>query len=137
MPSFVSSTIRWRVAAMLILVVAAGCGTGRYEVAGKVVFTDATPMKSGMVVFSPRDPKAVYGLRGEIQKDGSFRTMTFSSNDGAIPGEYTVSVTTLDGAEREVTSGRAYTVKARTNEFLAITVKKPSQKQLDKEKERN
>src|SRR5262245_54568535 len=110
-----SSSLRRRLTALLALVVAAGCGKGLYPVEGKVAFPDGTPMKSGLVIFSPRDARAVYGLRAEIQKDGTFQTMTFRPSDGALPGEYTVSVTTSSGAAREVISGRAYTVKPGKN----------------------
>lgn len=127
----------WRYAALLAVVVAAGCGrSGLYPVKGKVVFPDGTPLAAGTVEFGPFDQSALLAPRGEIRADGTFRASTYEEGDGAPEGKYRVLVTPpeqLDpGQPRPLpfdrrfssfeTSGLEYTVKPGKNEFFTITV---------------
>ena len=76
-----------------------GCGTGVYPVEGHVVWKDgkpATELKNGMVIFDL--PEKQTGARGSIGEDGSFKLTTFTTNDGALPGEYKVLV--VEGARK-------------------------------------
>ncbi|HXG12998.1 MAG TPA: hypothetical protein VNK04_24790 [Gemmataceae bacterium] len=70
-----------------------GCGSSKYPVEGKVVWSDGTPARElagGMVVFeSTETPRSA---RGEIKEDGSFRMVTERPNDGVAPGSYRVLV---------------------------------------------
>ena len=135
----------WRLfAALLALVVAAGCGgTKLYSVEGKVVFPDGMPLTGGTVEFGPMDRNAVLGPRADIQADGTFRLSTYKEGDGAPEGKYRVLVAPPDNVEpdrprplsfdRRFTSfdksGLEYTVKPGKNEFLTITVeKRPARK---------
>lgn len=74
-----------------------GCGQPKYQVDGKVVFTDGKPAYQGTLVhFTTAD-----GLRGGIAvvtgTEGKFRDVTFESQGDGLPtGEYKVSVTPPD-----------------------------------------
>jgi hypothetical protein len=140
MLSFIPSaaSTRWRLAAILSLVVAAGCGrSGLYPVEGKVAFPDGTPYTAGTVVFGPVDKDALLAPRGEIQADGTFRMSTHKEGDGAPEGKYRVLIAPPEAGDtdspppaidRRFTtfdkSGLEYTVKTGKNEFFTITVEK-------------
>jgi hypothetical protein len=133
-------SLAWRLAALLSLIVAAGCGgSGLYPVQGKVVFSDGTPLTAGTVVFGPVDKDALLSPRGEIQPDGTFKASTHKEGDGAPEGKYRVLVAPPDDPDpdrprplpfdRRFTSfdksGLEYTVQPGKNEFFTITVEKP------------
>jgi hypothetical protein len=95
-----------RIASVLFLLAASGCGGSRpetYPVTGTVQFADGTPVRTGFVEFLPSTggPSA----RGVIGSRGDFRLGTFETADGAPAGEYVVLVTqharTLTPAEAE------------------------------------
>jgi hypothetical protein len=75
-----------------------------YPVQGRVLLANGTPVRSGRVVFHPRDNPAGIEAFGEIQKDGSFALTTYQLNDGAVPGPYVV---TVDPFSHEVNETRA------------------------------
>jgi hypothetical protein len=88
---------RWRIAAALALALgAAGCSRlpdappQAYPVRGKVVLADGQPLRGGRVVFHPRTggKEAV----AELGADGSFTLTSFKRDDGALPGDYVVTV---------------------------------------------
>ncbi len=86
-----SAARRW--ALVLSVVLAAGCGSGRYPVEGQVVWSDGTPaveLDGGAVEFQSPDTKAT--ATGDIGKDGKFRLTTEKPFDGAAPGKYRVIV---------------------------------------------
>lgn len=73
---------------------AAGCGGGTpstVPVKGTLVFEDGKPVAGASIRFvgaaGSRDASGYTG------KDGAFELSTFSTGDGAVPGEYTVVVT--------------------------------------------
>jgi len=80
--------------ALPALLLLAGCGGPKtYPVEGKVTFPDGTPLKGGLVTFSPKDPNAPrVGSRGEVGEDGSFRMSTHRPGDGVPEGAYRVAV---------------------------------------------
>jgi len=95
---------KWHSAFLLVGVVGmaglAGCG-GRFGpgsgppqtfgVQGKVVFANGDPLPAGRITFHPKEtgkPEAT----AEIN-NGEFRLSTFGKDDGAVPGQYDVSVT--------------------------------------------
>jgi hypothetical protein len=73
-----------------------GCGSqGFYPVHGKLVYADTEePVKelAGFEVIFTSE-KLGKSARGTIQKDGSFQLGTVKDNDGALPGEYVVTLT--------------------------------------------
>jgi hypothetical protein len=118
--------------ALLPLVGANGCGSGRYPVAGKVVWADGTPAKElvgGMVICESTGVPV--GARGEIKEDGSFQLVTERPGDGATPGRYRVLISQprpddslrprpplpMDTRFEDFkTSGLEFTVEPRRNE---------------------
>lgn len=73
-----------------------GCGddTGigkRYPVSGRVTFKGES-LKEGRIVFQPADATNGRSASGEI-RDGSYRLTTLNPGDGALPGQYKVTVT--------------------------------------------
>lgn len=74
---------------VLMLVACLGCGGGRAQVRGKVVFSDGTPLTYGTVNFTSADTIC----KGQIEKDGTFKMRTFKPGDGVPPGTYKVYIT--------------------------------------------
>jgi hypothetical protein len=125
----------------LLLMLAAGCGSGPQPVRGKVTLDDGSPVTKGMVVFESLggDPKIT--ARGDIQPDGSFQLGTYKPGDGVPPGKYRVLVAPredmedIDSPNRKPaafdprysdfkTSGLECEVKSGTNEY-PIQVSRP------------
>jgi hypothetical protein len=82
-----------------LLVLAAGCGDGtglakRYPVSGTISYK-GTPVATGSITFSPVDVAGGRSATGEIE-DGSYYLTTAVDGDGALPGEYKVSITSRD-----------------------------------------
>ncbi len=74
-----------------------GQGTVRsiktYEVKGKVVQADGTPLPGGTVKLVPIPKKGSEDeATGEIQADGTFVLGTRKAGDGAVAGEYKVRI---------------------------------------------
>ncbi|MDA0833477.1 MAG: hypothetical protein O2955_02085 [Planctomycetota bacterium] len=76
----------------------AGCGPGTDKPAtvavGGVVTLDGQPVKNARVRFIPDADKgrAAAGTTGD---DGSFSLSTFDTDDGIVPGNYSVDVTSM------------------------------------------
>ncbi|MBA4065618.1 MAG: hypothetical protein C0501_18265 [Isosphaera sp.] len=132
-----------RTAALLTLAAlagAAGCGSGRYPVTGRVTYDDGSPLPEGSVVGECRDGPDPVMARGNVGPDGRFEWGTERAGDGAKPGKYKVIVVprTLSNAElaqgmvsavdgkftRYDSSGIEFEVKDARNE-LNITVTRP------------
>jgi hypothetical protein len=75
-----------------LLLLAAGCGSGRYPVRGTVTHPDGTPVTEGMVVFESRNAARPITARGTIGTDGSFTLGTLQPGDGVPAGSYKVLV---------------------------------------------
>jgi hypothetical protein len=75
------------------LVVTAGCGGGAkpVKVAGRVTLDDQ-PLAGATVTFTPTDAGTGHIAAGRTGEDGEFRLTTFSIDDGAVPGDYKVTV---------------------------------------------
>lgn len=76
----------------------AGCGGSTnpptVAVGGTVTFK-GEPLTSGTVRFNPADPQKGRPAEGQIEKDGRFTLSTYKQGDGALAGEYGVSVTSF------------------------------------------
>lgn len=90
-------------ALLLLLTLSTGCGSAEaenlrevYPVTGKV-FYKGEPIPDGMVSLTPvtstNDEKPFYAPRGTVDENGMFNISTYSTGDGAPPGEYKVSFT--------------------------------------------
>jgi hypothetical protein len=79
------------VLAAAALAAAAGCGSGRPELApvsGRVTY-GGKPVTSGRIHFWPQEgPKA----SGRIGEDGTFELTTYEPGDGAVLGKHTVTI---------------------------------------------
>ena len=83
-----------------------GCGddTGigkRYPVSGTVKFK-GEPVPKGRIDFKPVDPTKGRPATGEI-RDGSYSLTTLTPDDGALPGQYKVTVTSKEVDTSQVT----------------------------------
>lgn len=95
-------TNRRRVFAIFVgigLVTVLGCGddTGigkRYPVTGTVTFK-GQPLETGRIDFHPVDAVNGRPATGEI-RDGTYRLTTLTPGDGALPGQYQVTVTAME-----------------------------------------
>jgi hypothetical protein len=123
-----------------ILLLVAGCSSGRYPVAGHVLYQDGTPVDAGTVIAEATiDGKAV-AVQGNIGTDGYFSWGATRPGDGALPGHYKVIVVPRALGDSELsqgkrpavpgkytryeTSGLSYEVKPESNTFN-ITVSRP------------
>jgi hypothetical protein len=80
------------------LIVGCGDDTGletRYPVSGTVTYKDQ-PLEKGQISFIPADPTSKLRPANGTIVDGRFTLTTASEGDGAFPGKYKVSITSLD-----------------------------------------
>ena len=72
-----------------------GCGKKKlstYPVSGEV-FVDGKPAVGAEVIFYPvNDPTPQAYPAATVGTDGSFHVTTYSMNDGAPPGDYTITI---------------------------------------------
>lgn len=82
-------------AAALAVAVAAGCSQSAplYQVGGKAMY-QGKPLTTGVVAFHHTDAKSPL-VTGEIGADGMFQLTTKRPGDGAAPGNYMVTVTSM------------------------------------------
>jgi hypothetical protein len=129
---------------VLLAVLAAGCGPGRYPVSGRVTYEDGTPVEGGTVIGEATVDGKPVGVQGNIEKDGSFQWGSERADDGALPGHYRVIVMPVALGDSELaegkqpavdgkyahyeTSGITFDVKPGKNE-LDITVTRPRPRQ--------
>ncbi len=129
-------------AALAFLAGVAGCGGGRYEVHGRVVYEDGSPLTEGIVIGEKAEGARRVKAQGSLKSDGTFSWGTLSPSDGAEPGKYRVVVVPRAVGEKEKsqgvlptvdprfsnpqTSGIDFEVKPGRNE-LNITVTRPRQ----------
>jgi hypothetical protein len=85
----------------LVLLAAMACGgSGKpIKVSGRVLL-DGKPLPGATVTFTPAEGKGNIAA-GRTDADGGFRLTTFNVDDGAVPGEYkiTIDVTSTGGDE--------------------------------------
>ncbi len=81
--SFLYSTL------LFSILILTGCGESGPEIhraSGQVVFSDGTPVRSGIIELSSLDHALT--ATGRIQPDGSFVLGTHSESDGACAGQH-------------------------------------------------
>jgi hypothetical protein len=73
----------------------AGCGGGQSAVSkvNGTVTLDGKPLAGALVSFVPQDVKSGRLATGRTDANGHFDLTTFRTNDGAIPGQYKITVT--------------------------------------------
>jgi len=73
-----------------------GCGDGRpkrVQVSGKITI-DGSPVKLGNIQFIRKSGGRPASAK--IQPDGSYRLRTYESEDGCVPGDYLVSISSIE-----------------------------------------
>jgi len=75
---------------LLVVPLAAGCGSGPVPVRGRVLLDDV-PVPGATVLLVPA--AGGHPATGRTDANGVFRLTTFKPDDGALPGRYTVVVT--------------------------------------------
>src|SRR5713226_3122156 len=94
--------IRLGGSALVLAAVLAGSGCGGakklVKVEGKVTL-DGAPLDGAMVKFMPQggSGQPATGLTGT---DGKFRLTTYVTGDGALPGDYSVTITKVEEQQR-------------------------------------
>lgn len=63
-----------------------------YQVSGKVLFADGTPLQGGSVICLSDSETVALSARGNIGKDGTFTLGTYEQADGAIAGRHLVAI---------------------------------------------
>jgi hypothetical protein len=84
--------------AALVLAVPGCSGEGRPVKVNGVVTLDGKPLSDAVVRFIPED-KNGREATGVTGADGTFRLSTFRSHDGALPGQYKVTVQQADATD--------------------------------------
>lgn len=82
-------------AAALLLAVACGCGSNRPKAVpakGTVTYKNE-PVEGAAVMFQRERARPA---TGQTDADGNFTLTTFEPNDGAIPGDYVVTITKFE-----------------------------------------
>jgi len=83
-------------ALLALLVVVGGCSKGSTSVGAVpvtgLVLLDNEPVAGVTVSFSPDDPKKGMAAVGTTDSQGRFKLTTRVAGDGAVPGEYTVTI---------------------------------------------
>jgi hypothetical protein len=119
---------------LLLAALAAGCGSGRYPVAGRVTYVDGTPVEAGTVIGEATVNGKPVGVQGNIKPDGSFRWGTERAGDGALPGHYRVIVMPVALGDSELAAGKQPAVGAKYTKYdssgLTFEVK-PGQNELN------
>lgn len=85
----------------VLLICAVGCEgkATTYPAGGKVTFENGKPLTDGWVHFRSQNGDTPVTARGLIQSDGTFKLMTFKTDDGAVEGKHQalVTVTVVEG----------------------------------------
>jgi len=84
----------WLFLGLLTCVLSSGCRKGglpgTIPVRGKVIY-DGRPLGEGEVLYNPVE-KTGRRARGVIQSDGTIKLTTLEKDDGALPGEYRITI---------------------------------------------
>lgn len=87
------SSLVFRLLGLLGVIAVGGCGGGPdvtlFPVTGSIKF-DSKPVADALVTFSPQSGGRP--ATGTTNSEGKFRLGTFSNNDGAMAGDYIVTV---------------------------------------------
>jgi hypothetical protein len=84
--------MRYACGLWFMVAAAMGCAPATDAVpAGGVVTLEGVPVEGATVGFLPRDANNK-GAYGKTDAEGRFRLQTYSANDGAVPGEYDVTI---------------------------------------------
>ena len=100
-PIFIEVTMRFTTVWVCAVILAtAGCGINPESmsppetvvVTGKAVQPNGSPISGGRIRFAPIEGAAGAEAYAEIKSDGTFTLQSFGGRDGAMPGNYKVSL---------------------------------------------
>ncbi|MBX9581405.1 MAG: carboxypeptidase-like regulatory domain-containing protein [Gemmataceae bacterium] len=115
------------------LVVAAGCGGGAkpVKVAGRVTL-DNQPLPGATIVFTP-DGGTGNIASGRTDDAGEFQLTTFGPDDGAVPGDYKITVK-VDGVLDTPLEGDPMNMDdaAKTKFFMKMSAKTKAAEEKEK-----
>jgi hypothetical protein len=96
------STYRWGafLATLSTLAVLGCAGKDRLFKLEGVVTLDGQPVQGAIVSFLPDEKGGRFAV-GTTAQDGSFRLTTYRKDDGALPGDYRVTVTLIPDDDEE------------------------------------
>jgi hypothetical protein len=126
----------WSLLPIGMAVAASGCGenTGLATVAVTGTVTQkGTPVEGAIVSFVPAGPGAV-GAVGTTDAAGKFSLTTHSKDDGAVPGQYKVTVTKYEGAKAVEGTGQATATGDMPASYTGAAADAPPAKNLLPEK---
>lgn len=127
----------WQVSVLLCSALAAGCSSGpkTYTVKGKVTL-NGQPLPDADVIFLPLTEGSRQAT-GRTAEDGSFTLSTFGDGDGAMAGEYKITVNYVElVAETLVEQGEKPNIRDMMNKFSKLkkeAKKKPPKYQVAKQ----
>jgi hypothetical protein len=135
-----TNVVSWfpRLTAAVLCLMALGCNSGElktYDVPGKLVYDDGTPVNGATLVFQTKVGDKTVDGHAMADSEGRFRVTTFKEGDGIVEGEHAVSVSPLPAGDSATptapsvppaysdfsTSGLKTTVTPATQEIV-ITV---------------
>jgi hypothetical protein len=99
------ASLAWAAVVAAVVLAVPGCGGGGKVAVKGTVTLDGQPVEGAMVAFVPADPGKGEIAYGTTDKDGTFRLTTTKPNDGAVPGEYKVTVVYAEAAEAPPAQG--------------------------------
>jgi hypothetical protein len=89
-----------------VVLVGFGCGGKDQPVkVHGIVTLDGEPVHGAIVSFLPDEKGGRFAV-GTTAKDGSFRLKTYKDDDGALPGDYRVTVTLIPLDDEEEVEGK-------------------------------
>jgi hypothetical protein len=93
---------RWLTASLMAVVALSGCSPDRPKtipLTGRVTINGKAPGEVGQLYFTPTKTADGYSSRpasGAFTTDGNYRVMSWTPDDGLVPGHYAVSVAPAD-----------------------------------------
>jgi hypothetical protein len=123
-----------KLAVLIVLVVGAGCSSGRYPVNGRVTYPDGSPLTEGNVIGQMGEGVTSVTVQGRVKPDGSFSWGTEREGDGALPGKYHVAVIPRGLGDAERSQGKRPAVDSRFSNPQTSGIEfevKPGRNKLD------
>lgn len=93
----------------IVATILAGCGPAgpkTIPVSGTVL-RDGNPIAGGIVRFNPADPKQGHLAEGKLDPSGKFILSTFQPGDGALAGDYNITVLPAVESPNELAKDKA------------------------------
>jgi hypothetical protein len=97
-----------------------------YPIHGKIKFKDGTPLKGGMITFTPVEAKTGkhvrYEVNGLVDAQGHFKAGLHGTDAGAAAGEYKVTFKPREDMELRGSNSNRIPAKYRADWETPVTV---------------